>query len=100
VHELQSHQISLDGKRSDITSLKEEIQTAKYDDKIRSKTAQIQQLESQKDSLSLEFRSLSGSAETRAKLDLNRASCKAKEAEVGTVSVASLLYVPPNSIVS
>lgn len=55
---------------------------AKFDEQLSEKESKLRSMEATRDTLNNEFRTLSLQADSRAKLDLHRASLKTKSNEV------------------
>ena len=65
--------------------MKNDIKTASYDESIRDITNQTRVLEDKRDVLNMDLRNLSLQADTRAKLDINRAEIKKRSQDIEAV---------------
>ena len=72
----------IEGKRARIQKLKEDIVTAKHDDRIADLNTRVRTMEDQRDNLTLEIRTLSLQSDTRAKLTLHQRDLASKEREM------------------
>lgn len=69
-------------KKSCIEKIKEDIKLAKYDEAIQNATNQIRALEEDRETLNMELKNLTLQADSRAKLDINRADLSKKRREL------------------
>jgi DNA repair protein RAD50 len=72
----------IEGKRARIQKLKEDLVTAKHDDRIADLNTRVRTMEDQRDNLTLEIRTLSLQSDTRAKLTLHQRDLASKEREM------------------
>lgn len=86
---LRTLESEMEDKERRLEIIKDELKAAKYEERIAEKESKYRSLEVTRDGLNNEFRTLSLQADSRAKLDLNRASLKTKSAEVKNVYVIS-----------
>ncbi|CAL1713176.1 unnamed protein product [Somion occarium] len=82
---LRTLESEMEDKERRLEIIKDELKAAKYEERIAEKESKYRSLEVTRDGLNNEFRTLSLQADSRAKLDLNRASLKTKSAEVKNV---------------
>ncbi|PIL22506.1 hypothetical protein GSI_15195 [Ganoderma sinense ZZ0214-1] len=74
----------IDEKRNRLARAQEEFKTAGFEEKIREAMSQSSKLNDRRDELNEELRTLSLQADSRAKLDLQRAQMKTKTGEIKT----------------
>jgi DNA repair protein RAD50 len=72
----------IEGKNTRIQKLKEDIVAAKYEDRIADSNTKVRAMEDQRDSLTLEIRTLSLQSDLRAKLTLHQRDLASKEREM------------------
>ena len=82
---LKTIQSEIDDKERRLETSKNELLSAKFDEQLAEKEAKLRSMEATRDTLNNEFRTLSLQADSRAKLDLHRASLKSKTSEVKNV---------------
>ena len=80
----------IEDKRRRLEKARQDVSAAAFDKKIAEKTANSTSLESKREALNTELRTLSLQADSRAKLDLQRAQLKTKSTEIQTTSVGVL----------
>ena len=77
--ELKYSEESLADNKKRLAHMKQELEAASYDTKIKAKAAESRELEVQRDNLQKELASLNKQNETRAKLGVIRADKEKKE---------------------
>ncbi len=80
--DLQNILSDIEGKNARIQKLKEDLIAAKHDDRIADLNTRIRAMEDQRDSLTLEIRTLSLQSDARAKLTLHQRDLTSKEREM------------------
>ncbi|EPT05284.1 hypothetical protein FOMPIDRAFT_148443 [Fomitopsis schrenkii] len=79
--QLRSLQADIEEKERRIASIKEEIKAGNFEQRLGEMHAKSRNMESRRDELTAEIRTLSLQADARARLDLKRAEVKSKTAE-------------------
>lgn len=74
----------IDEKRNRLAKAQEEFKSAGFEEKIREAMSQSSKLNDRRDELNEELRTLSLQADSRAKLDLQRAQMKTRTGEIKT----------------
>lgn len=78
---MRSLQADIEEKERRIASIKEEIKAGNFEQRLGEMHAKSRNMESRRDELTAEIRTLSLQADARARLDLKRAEVKSKTAE-------------------
>lgn len=80
--DLQNILSDIEGKNTRIQKLKKDIIAAKHDDRVADLNTRVRAMEDQRDSLTLEIRTLSLQSDARAKLMLHQRDLASKEREM------------------
>lgn len=74
----------IEDKRRRLDKARQDLNTANFDKRIAEKSQKSSTLENRREDLNTELRTLSLQADSRAKLDLQRAQMKTKTSEIQT----------------
>ncbi|KAF7314451.1 AAA-23 domain-containing protein [Mycena kentingensis (nom. inval.)] len=83
--EVASKRGDIEEKQARRTKQREELDNAKFEQRIAEKASAMKLLEERRDKLSLEFKTLNLQAEARAKLKVHRTDIENKTAEISTI---------------
>ena len=75
----------MEDKEARIEKIKNEIKAAKYEEAIQDATNKIRGLEESREALNMELKNLTLQADSRAKLDINRADLSKKKRDIQAI---------------
>lgn len=90
--QLRSLQVDIEEKERRIESIKEEIKAGSFEQRLGDMHAKSRNMESRRDELTAEIRTLSLQADARARLDLKRTEVKSKTAEMQNTYAVSCVF--------
>ena len=83
--DLSAIRADMEDKEARIEKIKNEIKAAKYEEAIQDATNKIRGLEESREALNMELKNLTLQADSRAKLDINRADLSKKKRDIQAI---------------